>query len=80
MTEWKKMIVQIFDDSKSVSLDQLDKHIKETNNLTDGQNKPYQDLLASLKELATIWKIKAKTVLKIRPIDNMQTLMRQRSR
>lgn len=71
ITEWKRTIVSIFNDSKTVSLDQLDRHIKETNNLTHGANKAYSDLLASLKELATIWKIKAKTVLKIRPIDNM---------
>lgn len=34
MTEWKRTIVSIFNHSKSISLDQLDRHIKETNNLT----------------------------------------------
>ena len=43
----------------------------DNSEFSEGANKAYSDLLASLKELATIWKIKAKTVLKIRPIDNM---------
>ena len=52
-----------------MTLDQLEKHIKETNQMTEGANIHYLELLQSLKELATIWRIKAKTILRIRPLD-----------
>jgi hypothetical protein len=47
----------------------LDRHIRETLQLSDRANPDYCGLLDSLRELATIWKIRAKTILKIRPID-----------
>jgi hypothetical protein len=50
-------------------LDQLKKHIKDTIEITEYANKKLIELLESLKEMATIWKIFAKTILKIRPLD-----------
>lgn len=68
MSEWKSIIKQIFG-SDTITLEALDRHIRETNSLSDRANPDYCNLLESLKELATIWKIRAKTILKIRPID-----------
>lgn len=36
--EWNKTTAAIFDESKSISLDQLKKHIKDTVEITEGSN------------------------------------------
>lgn len=58
-----------------MTLEQLERHIKDTNKLTDRGNVAYCNLLESLRELATIWKIRAKTIIKLRPIDNLPHMM-----
>lgn len=45
MNDWKSMISLIFNNSKTVSLEQLDKHIKDSKDITDGANKNYIELL-----------------------------------
>jgi len=67
--DWNKTTSQIFNNSKTISLDQLKKHIKDTIEITEFANKKLIELLESLKEIATIWKIFAKTILKIRPLE-----------
>ena len=47
----------------------MKKHIKDTIEITEFANKNLIELLESLKEIATIWKIFAKTILKIRPLE-----------
>ena len=67
---WNKVTAQIFNNSKTITLDQLKKHIKDTIDITEGANPKLIELLESLKEIATCWKIFAKTILKIRTIEN----------
>lgn len=78
MSEWKRASSLIFDSSKQITLEQLEKHIKDTIDITDGANQNYIMLLKSLKDLATMWKIKAKTILKIRPNENMNSFQRKK--
>lgn len=70
-TEWSNQTSEIFSANKSVTLDQLIKHIKDTRDITDNNCKPLLDVLEALKETATYWKIFANTILKIRPIENI---------
>lgn len=76
-SEWNKMTERIFDNSKSVSLDQLKKHIKDTIDITDNNSSALVDVLEALKETATFWKIFANTILKIRPIENFSLIVEQ---
>lgn len=50
MNDWKCITTLIFNNSKSITLDQLDKHIKDTRDITDGANYKYIELLLTLKE------------------------------
>jgi len=75
MIEWNQTNVQIFNNSKSVTLDQLKKHIKDSYEITEGGNPKLIELLDSLKEITTIWKIFARTILKIRPIENFNGIV-----
>ena len=68
--EWNHTTNQIFNHSKTITLDQLKKHIKDTIDITENGNKPLIELLESLKDTVTFWKIFANTILKIRPIEN----------
>ena len=71
------MTEQIFNGSKSVSLDQLKKHIKDTYDIAESGNEALLNVLESLKETATTWKVFANTLLKVRPIENMQMILEQ---
>jgi len=71
------MTEQIFNGSKSVSLDQLKKHIKDTLDIAESGNEALLNVLESLKETATTWKVFANTLLKVRPIENMQMILEQ---
>lgn len=77
LNEWKRVTARIFDQSQNagepVTLEQLEKHIKDTVDITEGANPKYIQLLQALKDLATIWKIKARTLLKIRPNESMHS-------
>jgi hypothetical protein len=73
--EWNKVTIQIFNNSKTITLDQLKKHKKDTIEITENANTKLIELLESLKEIATIWKIFAKAILKIRTIENFQGRM-----
>ena len=65
----------IFNNSKSVTLDQLKKHIRDSHDIMEGGNPIFIELLESLKEITTIWKIFARTILKIRPIENFNSIV-----
>jgi len=68
--EWNQMTSIILNNSKTVTLEQLKKHIKDTIEITENNNIELLDLLDALKNTATIWKIFANTILKIRPVEN----------
>ena len=68
--EWNQMTSMILNNSKTVTLEQLKKHIKDTIEITENNNIELLDLLDALKNTATIWKIFANTILKIRPVEN----------
>ena len=67
----------MFAGDQSVYLDKFEKHIKDTCDLSDNSNPNLVGMLESLKDLTTVWKIKAKTILKIRPLENIQRIMYQ---
>ena len=58
-----------------MTFDQLKKHIKDTYEITEGSNRSLIELLTSLKESVANWKTFAKTILKIRPIENMKEIL-----
>ena len=72
---WNNTTTEIFNNSKTVTLEQLKKHKKDTIEITEMANTKFIELLDSLKEIATVWKIFAKAILKIRPIENFQGRM-----
>jgi len=67
----------IFNCSKTVTLDQLKKHIKDTIDITENNKPELVEILESLRDTATIWKIFANTLLKVRPIENMSLIVSQ---
>ena len=68
------MTAKIFKRETNLNLDQLRIHIKNTLDLTNGQNKKLIDTLTSLQDAALYWKQLAKSILKIRPISVMNPL------